>query len=216
MVTDDRYTMPLYTIGLAAVHLGMKAGNLQQWVHKDGLITSVPAPRSQPRLPFVALAEAQVYLEFRKAGLRMHAITEGMVKVREQLGVQMLTRGVLAHDGREILMNLADGGDPAWTRARDLQGGLPEVIEIGLRPITWDDEGIPQTVHLTAYRDVHVVADPRYSFGQPIVDESGVRVEDILALFKAGESVTDVAGELAVDTRAVESIVRTHVLALAA
>lgn len=215
MAVDDRYDLPLYTVGLAALHLGMQATRLQRWARRDGLITSVPAAGAQPRLPFIALAEAQVYLEFRRAGLSMQAVTSGMTRVREQLGVRMLAAGVLAHDGREILMNLADGADPAWTRARDLQGGLPQIIEIGLRPITWDSEGVPQTVHLTAYEGVHVVADHRYSFGQPILDDSGVRVDDIVALFKAGESVLSVADEMAITPSAVESIVRTRV-ALAA
>jgi uncharacterized protein (DUF433 family) len=216
METDDRYTIPLYTVALAAAHLGMKPGTLQRWVRKDGLITTVPPVGREPRLPFVALAEAQVYLEFRKAGLRLQAITEGMAKVREKLGARMLSHGVLAHDGREILMNWANGGNPEWTRARDLQGGLPEIIEIGLRPITWDDGGVPQTVRLTAYEGVSVVADPRYSFGQPIVDDVGVRVDDVLALFRAGECIVDVADEMALDPGMVESIVRTRVLALAA
>jgi hypothetical protein len=75
--------------------------------------------------------------------------------VRAELGDRMLKKGMLAHDGQDILMNLAASGDP------------------------------------------------------------GARVEDILAMFKAGEKLSTVAGEMGVSTNDVESTVRTH-LGLAA
>lgn len=211
MADDERFTMPLYTIGLAASYLGMRPETLRQWVNKDNLLTSVPAKAQQPRLPFAALAEAQVYREFRKAGLSMQAITTGMRQVRQHLGARILRQGVLAHDGRDILMNLADRGNAEWTRARDLQGGLPQVIDIGLRPITWDSQGLPETVRLTTYDAVPVIADMRYAFGQPVVQGTMVRVEDVLALFKAGEPIQVVSEEMDIAPAFVESIVRTHV-----
>jgi uncharacterized protein (DUF433 family) len=215
MIEDERFTVPLYTIGLAASHLGMRPGTLRNWVNQDHLMTNLPAGPQQPRLPFIALAEAQVYQELRKAGLSMQAITTGMGKVRKHLGERMLREGVLAHDGRDILMNLAEQGDTEWTRARDLQGGLPKVIETGLKPITWDEQGIPESVRLTAYDSAPEVADPRYAFGQPIIEGTLVRVEDVLALFKAGDTIQLVSDEMDIPATVVESIVRTHV-ALAA
>jgi len=215
MLDDERFTVPLYTIGLAAAHLGMKANTLRNWVGKSGLVTSVPASGSQPRLPFIALAEGQVYCAFRHAGLSMQATTAGMTVVRKELGERMLQRGVLAHDGREILMNLSGESGADWERARDRQGGLPEVIEIGLRPISWDEYDLPETVHLTAYKDAHIIADPRFAFGQPILEGTTVRVEDVLGLFKAGEPIQVIAAEMDIPPTAVEAMVRTHV-ALAA
>ncbi|MCL1898340.1 MAG: DUF433 domain-containing protein [Micrococcales bacterium] len=213
--TDERYTVPLYTIGLAASHLGMKPATLGSWVNKKELLTSVPAKRPFPQLPFMGLVEAQVCFELRRAGLSMQAITGGMRQVRQRLGSRMLLEGVLAHDGKNILMNLAKSGDPEWTRAIDLQGGLPQVIEIGLRLVTWDSEGIPQTVRLSAYQDAVVTADPRYAFGQPVIQGTTVRVEDVLSLFKAGDPIETVCAEMDIPQAVVESIVRTHV-ALAA
>jgi uncharacterized protein (DUF433 family) len=209
MTVDSRFTVPLYTASGAASHLGMAAATLGRWIHKDQLITSVPGAGREPRLPFMGLVEAQFYKELRGAGLSLQAITKGMKVVRDQLGARMLQRGVIAHDGREILMNLALQGDPDWVRARDRQGGLPQVIEIGLKPIIWADDGLPGRVILTAYGPVDVIADPDFAFGQPIVESSGARVEDILGLFKAGEPVTTVAEEMDVSAADVESIVRT-------
>ncbi|MDR1266070.1 MAG: DUF433 domain-containing protein [Propionibacteriaceae bacterium] len=215
MDRDERYTVPLYTIGLAASHLGLNPEKLRRWINKDNLLTSLPAAGQQPRLPFIALVEAQIYRELLRAGLPLRAITTGMGRVRQHLGERMLRQGVLAHDGRDILMNLAAQGDTQWTRAKDLQGGLPQVIETGLRLITWDDRGFPEAVRLTAYDSTPVIADHRYAFGQPIIAGTTVRVDDILALFKAGDTIQSVSDEMDLPPVVVESIVRTRV-ALAA
>jgi uncharacterized protein (DUF433 family) len=215
MTTDTRFTVPLYSVSLAAFHLAMPSRTLNNWAGKGDLLTLLPGAVRDPRLPFIGLVEAQFYRELRKAGLSMQAITSGMRAVRQELGDRMLKQDVLAHDGRDILMNLAKGGNPEWERARDHQGGLPKIIEIGLRPIVYMDDNLPRRVHLTAYGETAVIADPLYSFGQPIVESSGARVEDILSMFKAGERLSTVAKEMGVRTADVESIVRTHV-ALAA
>ncbi|MCL2472027.1 MAG: DUF433 domain-containing protein [Propionibacteriaceae bacterium] len=214
-MSDTRFTLPLYTVALAAFHLAMPPSTLKAWSDKSDLLTMVPGQGREPRLPFMGLVEAQFYRELRKAGLSMQAVTTGMSAVRKQLGDRMLEQGILAHDGRDILMNLATRGDPHWERARDQQGGLPQIIDIGLKPIIYTHDHLPGRIRLTAYGETSVVADPRFAFGQPIVESSGVRVEDILSMFKAGEKVATVAEEMGVSHDDVESIVRTH-LALAA
>jgi len=215
MTMDTRFTLPLYTVSLAAFHLAMPVSTLTAWSDKSELLTMVPGHGRSPRLPFIGLVEGQLYRELRKAGLSMQAITTGMSAVRRELGDRMLERGILAHDGRDILMNLATKGDPYWERARDQQGGLPKIIEMGLKPIIYTEDHLPGRVRLTAYGETSVVADPQFAFGQPIVESSGVRVEDILGMFKAGEKASTVAKEMGVSRDDVESIVRTH-LALAA
>jgi uncharacterized protein (DUF433 family) len=177
---------------------------------RDQLLTSVSGRGRQPRLPFIGLVEAQFYKGLRNTGLSMQAINSGMVEVRRALGDRMLAKGVIAHDGKDILMNLADRGDPDWVRARDRQGGLPEIIEIGLKPIEWAADGLPQRVRLIAYGDNMVAADPRVALGQPFVVSSGARVEDIIDLFRAGEDLATVSHEMGVNPRDVEAIVRAH------
>jgi uncharacterized protein (DUF433 family) len=215
MTVDARFTVPLYSAALAASHLDLSASTLNRWMGQDALLTVLPGSGRDPRLPFIGLVEAQFYRELRRAGLSLQAIRSGMKVVRQELGNRMLVRGIIAHDGRDILMNLAARGDTEWVRARDHQGGLPQIIDIGLKPISWGEDDLPARVRLTAYGDTPVIADPRYAFGQPIVESSGARVEDILALFKAGEALATVAAEMGVANEDVEAIVRTH-LALAA
>lgn len=217
-IDDPRFAVALYTVKEAAAHLRMPRTTLLSWVGKDSLIHSLPKEHSRAAsLPFIAMAEAQFYLQLRREGLSMQAIATGMRAVREELGDQMLVRGRLAHDSRDILMNLGDRpGAEEWTRARDRQGGLKGVIDRGLTPITWADDNLPQRVRLTAYEGADVIIDPRFVFGQPMVKDSGVRVEDIVQLFLAGEPMQVVGDELGVPESVVESVVRVHVLSAAA
>jgi uncharacterized protein (DUF433 family) len=213
---DPRFDVPLYTIAEAAMHLRMSDETLRRWVARGDLVHSLqPESPRAARLPFIAMAEAQFYLQLRRDGLSMQAITTGMSVVRRELGENgMLTRGRLAHDGRDILMNLADDAAAAeWSRARDRQGGLPGVIERGLKPITWARDDLPQSVRLTAYEGAEVIVDPRFVFGQPMIADRGVRTEDVIQMFRAGDSIQDVADEFRVEVHTVESIVRTHTLA---
>lgn len=213
MSTDSRFTVPLYTLPLAAAHLDIPVRTLTNWTKKSDLLTVLPGHGREPRLPFIALVEAQFYRQLRSQGLSMQAITSGMSAVRAKYGDRMLEKDVLAHDGKDILVNHADEGEPEWARARDQQGGLPKLIEIGLQPITYTNDNLPGRVRLTAYGDVDVIADPRYSFGQPVIDGTGVRVEDVLSLFRAGENLATITEEMGIGIDAAEAVVRRHLLA---
>jgi uncharacterized protein (DUF433 family) len=213
MMYDERFTIPLYTLSNAAYYLGMKSSTLNSWMKKDGLLTVLPAetPRG-PRLPFIALVEAQLYCVFRKAGLSAQAITSGMSAVRKELGNDLLKKGYLAYDGRDILMNLAESSnEPEWTRARDMQIGIPKIIEKGLRLITWASDDYPQSIQLEAYGHAEVIADPRFAFGQPVIKGTRVRVEDILGMFKAGEGLSTISEEMVIAEPIIEALIRPHV-----
>ena len=209
---DTRFTTPLYTISSAAFNLAMKADRLRYWCNKDGLLTTlVPETPHGLRLPFIALVEAQLYNEFLKGGLTLKAIREGMQAVRKELGADMMKKDKLAYDGKDILVNLSDNSSFEWIRARDDQKTIPEIVDIGLNLITWDDQDYPLSIKLTAYGDSNVVADYRYAFGKPIIAGTRVRAEDVTMMFKAGETLSKICSEFELDPQTVESIVRAHV-----
>ena len=70
-------------------------------------------------------------------------------------------------------------GDPYWERARDRQGGLPKIIDLGLQPIIYTDDDLPGRVRLTAYGETRVVTDPNYAFGQQLDVHVLVHCRDI-------------------------------------
>lgn len=208
---DVRTDVPLYTVTEAARHLGLAPSTLRYWVSTKHLVRQLPPEaRGAATLPFVALAEAQFIQGMRGAGLSLQAVTEGVAALKKRLGPDYLMRDRLAHDGRDVLVDLGRDDGSEWQRARDSQAGIAGVIELGLERITWAEDGRPQRVTLAGYEGADVIVDPRFAFGQPMLEDRGVRVEDIAQLFFAGEPIQTVADEFEVQPAAVEAIVRAY------
>lgn len=87
ITTDRRFTLPLYSISEASRYLRLPRQTLVNWA--DGYSTGAQAPvvgaplvtavaskgqRSQPRLPFIGIAEAYVLNVFRRAGVPLQRI----------------------------------------------------------------------------------------------------------------------------------------------
>jgi uncharacterized protein (DUF433 family) len=208
---DVRVDVPLYTLTEVAEFVEVPKSTLRYWVTNKQLVRALPRDRrGDAYLPFMAVAEAEFIHNMRRSGLRLAAVEEGVTALRKHLGPGWLQRDRLAHDGVDILRNLADQGDPEWTRARDAQAGIPGYIDIGLEHIEFDTDGIPGRVRLAKYAGAEVIIDPRFGFGQPILDEQGVRVQDVAELFLAGDSIAVVSEEFGVAEPVVESIVRSY------
>lgn len=211
MKTDLRFDVPLYTLGEAAVHLGLNPQTLGRWAKRDALLHTLrpDTPRSA-RLPFIAMVEAQLYRHLRRSGLSMQAIAAGMGAARRELGQDFLRQGRLAHDGTDILVRLSDRtAADEWLRARDRQGGLRGAIEHGLQPVTWAEDGFPERLRLLSYGDLEVVVDPRFAFGQPFLPDSGLRANTVLDLYHAGDSADVIAHEFDVERDVIERIIAT-------
>lgn len=210
MKRDPRFDVPLYTVQEAARHLDLAPSTIRYWIDAKQIVRHIPAEvRGEPTLPFVAIAEIQFIHTLRDAGLSLRAVTEGVQALRRDLGPGYLQRDRLAHDGEDLLVQLADT-DAEWTRARDSQAGIPGVIDMGLTWIGFDERGLPERVTLRQYKGADVIIDPRFAFGQPIVEERGVRVEDIAGMFFAGEDIEVVGEEFGVPLPVVQAVVRTY------
>lgn len=207
---DLRLDAPLYTVAEAARHLDIAPSTLRYWIDEKQIVRSIPARvRGEATLPFLSLAGIEFIRGLRRAGLSLRAVTEGVQALRADLGDDYLRRERIGHDGRDVLIRLADS-DAEWSRARDNQTGIPGVIEIGLQSIAFDASGVPQRVTLSTYEGADVIIDPRFAFGQPVVESRGVRVEDIAQLFFAGEPISVVSDEFGVAPTIVEAIVRVY------
>lgn len=207
---DVRYDVPLYTLTDIGRFLDLAPSTLHYWVHEKGIVRHLPRTgRGEPYLPFAAVAEAQFTQSLRRAGLQLQAVVEGVTQLRKELGHNWLSAD-LSHDGVDVLRRYADAGHPTWARVRDGQGGISSVVEVGLQPIRFDPKGLPERVVLNQFTGASVIIDPRFSFGQPIVEDQGVRLEDIAGMFFAGESVEVVAEEYGVEPRVVEAVIRNY------
>lgn len=119
-------------------------------------------------------------------------------------------------DGAEVLYDYAEsGGDPTATRAvrelvvvRNGQSVFNEVVESYLSRVEFGDDGYARLIRLPAYTVAEVLVDPRRGFGQPVFARGGARLEDALAMFRAGESLDVVADEYGLPAEQLEDAVR--------
>jgi uncharacterized protein (DUF433 family) len=69
-------------------------------------------------------------------------------------------------------------------------------------------DGYARVIPLPLYEDAEIVADSRRGFGQPTFVHGGARVEDVLGLFWAGESLATVSEEFGVPVNQLEDALR--------
>jgi uncharacterized protein (DUF433 family) len=216
MSEDRRFTVPLFTIDEAAHHLGLPRTTLNDWTHRQAgpaplvhRIFNPSAPRAAS-LPFVAVIEAHILRAFRELGLSAQGLRDSVANLRRMLhdDYALATRQV-ATDGVDLLVNMAQHGAPAeWTRAIDSQIAIKEVIEDYLKFVSWGGDRYPRRLRLKTYQGADVIIDPRFAFGQPVLERQKIRVEDILDSFWAGEGYMTIAKEFGVRADEVEAVVR--------
>ena len=217
MGEDTRFGVPLFTIDEGARHLGMPASTLRDWTRMVAgsapLVHRVePSTPRAASLPFIGVVEAHMLRGFKELGLNARELRASVARLREITDDEyaLATRRV-ASDGVNLLVDMAASAEiPQWERARDGQGAIGEVIERYLKFVTWrQSDRYPLRLTLQAYEGADVIIDPRFAFGQPILEHEKVRVEDILDAFWAGESYLTISGEFGVSSSAVEAVIRS-------
>jgi len=222
MEDDVRFTVPLFTPREAAQHLGMPRSTLRAWLtNKAGpapLVHRVdPDVRRGSSVPFIAMIEAHVLRGFRALGLTPTEIKSAVTRLRRELGTEFaLASSRLATDGVSLLVDMSDTFErPRWERARDGQRVIDEIIGDYLRFVIWPPGGdeYPNRLRLRTYEGADVIIDPRFGFGQPILERSKIKVEDILDAFRSGEGNRVIADEFGIETEEVEAIIRARLRA---
>ena len=103
-------------------------------------------------------------------------------------------------------MSLAGGKDVVVVR--NGQRVFTEAIEAYLRRIEYGADGYASLIRLPAYERAQVVVDPTRAFGVPIFERGGVRVDDVLERFWAGEPLEDLSLEFGVPADQLEDVLR--------
>ena len=225
-MTDARFTVPLYSVSEAAHHLGVPVQTFSRWARgytaprpsgrptvSPPIVTAVADARRGAVVPFVGLAEGLVLAAFREARVPMQRIRPALAAVERELGLaHALASKRLYTDGAEVLFDYADreGDDDVMhlVVVRSGQRLFNEVVAGYLRRIDYDDDGWAGRITLPVYSAATVLADPRVNFGQPYFAHGGVRVEDVLDRWFAGESIEDLAADYGVPVREIEDAAR--------
>jgi uncharacterized protein (DUF433 family) len=207
---DPRFDLPLYTRAEVALHLGLPATTLGDWL-RSGALEAGSGGRGEPTITFAGLVETHMLRHLRRTGLSLQAIGEAAVALRSRAGRHYpLAWSGLAHDGRDLLVEIAaEGRDAGWERIRDSQGGFPGVLRRGSAAIGWADDGYAGTLRLVIYHDIDVIVDPARSYGRPMVDD--VPVEDVIDEVRTGASYREIAAKFHLEDFEVEALVRPHI-----
>ena len=166
-----------------------------------------PERRGWPRVPFVGIIEAYVLRALRDLGMPLADIKKAAEIVRAEFDdPYALASKRIATDGVTVFVRLADD---SLVHARDKQGAIREVLDEYLRYIEWSEDGSPKRLKLSQYpAGADVVIDPRFGWGAPVLDRNKVKIDDIVALWRAGESIKQVADEYDLTECAVEDVLR--------
>lgn len=223
----DRFDTPLYTVPEAARYLDVPASTLASWTRgRRGRSFDSPggvepllasSVHGTPNISFVGLAEGMVLTALRRSGVPPQRIHRAVTLLGQDLGIHHALASQRLHsDGPEILHDhgLRDPGSDTARAVDDLvvvRNGRPmftTVVESYLSRITFDLDGYASSIRLPAYEVADVVVDPTRGFGQPIFSEGGARLDDALAMFRAGEPLEVVAAEFGVSREHLEDAVR--------
>ena len=226
-----RFEVPLYTVTEAARIVDVPVSTLSTWaqgyvrrfpnradVVGDSIITYMePEGPRRPSIPFVGLTEATVLAAVRRSGVPMQRIRPALEAIETRLGLDhALASRKLYTDGAELLFDYAESHpDTADGRAalhlvvvRSGQRVFTEVIQEYLRRIEYASDGYADLIHVPAYHHAEVVVDPKRSFGAPIFERGGSRIDDVLQRFWAGESLDELSIEFGVPLSQLEDVLR--------
>lgn len=232
IATDQlRFGVALYTVADAARIVDVPYSTLASWakgyvrrppgrplVVGAPIVTAVAAERSgEPTIPFVGLVEALVLAAVRRSGVPMQRIRPALDALQSEIRVEhALASRKLYTDGAELLYDFGESrrGTDEGDRALDLvvvrsgQRVFVEIIAAYLRRITYGDDGYATVISVPAYELADVIADPRRSFGAPIFERGGARVDDVLERFWSGNTLQEAADEFGVPVGELEDVVR--------
>lgn len=185
----DRFATPLYSVAEAARYLDVPVSTFATWTHGYrrrpagrrevvGGPVLTALPRSEVRAPIIPFI----------------GLAEGLVLAA------MRRSGVPLQRIRPALERLDEefGLAHALASQRLYTDGAEVLLDYA--------ESADDPTAARAARDL--VVDPERGFGQPIFARGGTRLEDALALFRAGESLDVVADEYGVPRDQLEDAVR--------
>lgn len=212
----DIFTDPLLTPTEVSKYLDIPRSTIYNWLSaSDGagggpLVHQVASERrGNASVPFAGVVEAYVLRALRKE-LRFtkRQIVDTVIDVREVFGTDFaLASRRIATDGIDIFIQHNDG---QFARVGDHQVLIRDVVGNYLKYITWDKQSSYATrLRLPSFGDdATVVIDPRFGWGEPVVERNKVPIKAVIDLWASGESMSTVADEYGLTEAEAEEICR--------
>jgi uncharacterized protein (DUF433 family) len=199
---DVRFTAGLLDMSDAARYLGIPRQTFHRWSRGYGrgeplLHVLSPERSHEARVTFIAMAEAWVLWALRGAGVRPQRIRPALRRLQMEFGREyVLVAPELASDGIDVLWDFARTREGAGL----IEGGagqfvIREIVADYIKYIAWDGGKYPDHMILRNCEPSKVLVDPHRAFGQPFFAGTRVRVADVAAMLRAGETPEVVAEE---------------------
>lgn len=214
-MTDPR-DLPTYTLAEAGRYARVSPKTLATWLAPRGLIQPA-GPRSG--LSFWNLVEVWILSAIRKEhGVSMQRTRKAVDYVERELGIERpLIRAEFKTNGLDLFVDHL--GATLKVSDRSGQLSLRQLVSRHLTRVGYD-HGRAASIHPfvrsfdspTQEQPCAVLIDPRYGFGRPVIDGTGIRTEIVASRYKAGESIAALADDYSISIEKVEEAIRAELL----
>lgn len=225
----DPRNIGTYSAAEAVHYLRVPYSTVRSWVfgtrYKTKLgsrpfqpVITIPEP-NQRLLSFTNLVELHVLNAIRRYHqVPLEKVRQGVAYLQNSYGMEHpLAYKKLYTDGIDLFIehlgNLVNA-------SRNGQLAIPEILQIYLKRIEWDETDLPAKLYpFTRTKESElprlIVINPTVSFGQPVLDGTGVPTSILAGRYAAGESIEELALDYECDRLKIEEAIR-YELALAA
>lgn len=206
--------IPAYSLQRAAGIVRLSPSTLRLWAcgDRERKALFVPTSRVPPLLSFSNLIEAFVLAAMRKVhGISMQRVRKALKYVGNELGYERpLIHAGFRTDGVSLFVQNAGR---LLDVSADGQAVLRDILDASLQRIDWE-RGLAARLYPSvrggdfAHEPKTIVVDPRFGFGQPVIAGTGIEARIVAGRYRAGESITVLAADYAVDLEQVEDAIR--------
>jgi len=168
-------------------------------------IPELPDIDGAMHLTFRDLIELRMVDRFRRQGLSLPYVRK-VVRIAQALveDTHPFTSNAFKTDGRKLYLEVVSGTDePKLIEVLEGQHAFHSIIAVGLRDIVFENGAAIKWLPQSGRGDV--VIDPTRSFGQPILNASGVPTSILKLQIDAGRTAREVSRDFEIDERAVRS-----------
>jgi uncharacterized protein (DUF433 family) len=210
-----------YTPVEAARLLHMQPVTLRRWLYgydydHEGESRAQPAlwqpqydaETNGPLLGFRDLVEARIVHALRKSHIGLPTIRLCIDRAREMLGDDHpFSTRAFKSDGKRIFLEITQGlEEPRLIDLKDRQHVFRDFVLPSLKGLEFGDERVERWWLVPARKTI--VADPKRSFGQPIIDKIGILSSRVVQELRAEGSVERVAKLYEVPVSAVRDAIK--------
>lgn len=196
--------LPIYSYAESDRLTQVTRGTSKRWLEgykyraRDGGVIErppvSPLDSEQPGVAFVDLIEVVAITALRGAGFSLRAVRQIVTDCEDLLGTRYpIATHEFETDGHEIFVRLRDSGTLVGLLGRKWETAWREILHPFLKQIDYREGYAARWWPMG--RDGHIVVDPEYGFGLPVIAKTGYRTEIIAERFEH-ELEDDIAKEL--------------------